>query len=656
MDLQPTDFLSGLGGLANLPHPFEDQQEVASAQATQQQNKNILATQALGLQAAQAKQQQAQQYQIDVANALKTHDFAGLYAKYPDQQKELQAAHDALDEPTKRATERDLFAVSSYIKNGATDSAKSLLQKRIDADKAAGQDASDDQQMLDALNNGDPAHVKAAADMALYAILPEDKRAEVFAKSGEKNHVINPGGALVDDLGNELYRAVDKPERPVEVPIYDNDGHRIGTQLVPVGGQTRGGGPASSGGAPVAGRTTGGWTPRARNGGDNPDDAVDNKIVGVAKALGLDPDADISTIPPVKIAQALAFGEGGAGSVADRNNNPTNIRNGDGSYRKYPNTNAAIQAAAALVAKKISSGQTSVRTLIEGLPAGGLDGGKPGYFGPQGGSAAASAVRPNDITSVPPNMRAAVQAITDGRAAPPRPGTRNGEALLDVVTAYDPTFDASNAASRVKTRVDFTTGKSAQAITAMNTAMGHLLHLDDQAHDLGNFSVLPGLLNPIYNASREKLGNNTALGAFEQTKQAASSELRKVFAGAGGGNLEELKQFESNLSSSKSPEQLHTVIQNAVTLLASRLSSLQDQYVQGMNRSDKIPTFIKPSIVRQANARFGVDLGNPSNPDGKANVAPAAAGPVQVKTRAEALALPPGTPFIDAHGVHRVRP
>jgi hypothetical protein len=241
MDLTPTDFLSGLGGLGNLPHPYEDQQQVIGDQQQNQIGKQQLAMGALKLGAIQQQQQQAEQYQADVADAIKTGKFGALYAKYPDQQKQLQAAHDALDEPTQRATERDLFAVSSFIKNGATDSAKSLLQKRIDADRAAGQDPSDDQQMLDALNNGDPAHVKAAADMALYAILPADKRAEIFTKSGQdEQYTLAPGSKRYDATGHLIAEAPFAPE-------YRSVG--AGDSLVQLGG----GGQGSGGGSGLSG-------------------------------------------------------------------------------------------------------------------------------------------------------------------------------------------------------------------------------------------------------------------------------------------------------------------------------------------------------------------------------------------------------------------
>jgi hypothetical protein len=240
MDLTPTDFLSGLGGLGNLPHPYEDQQQVTQDQQQNQAGKQQLAMGALKLGAIQQQQQQAEQYQTDVADAIKTGRFGALYAKYPDQQKQLQAAHDALDEPTQRATERDLFAVSSFIKNGATDSAKSLLQKRIDADRAAGQDPSDDQQMLDALNNGDPAHVKAAADMALYAILPADKRAGVFGKDAEEFSNTPQGDIYSKRTGEVTHAAGPKPEVDT-ISVFDENGNRVGSRRVthpPVGGVT----------------------------------------------------------------------------------------------------------------------------------------------------------------------------------------------------------------------------------------------------------------------------------------------------------------------------------------------------------------------------------------------------------------------------------
>lgn len=232
MNLQPTDFLSGLGGLGNLPNPYRETQQVTQDAQENQAGQQQLALGALKLGAIQAQQQQAQQYQADVQTALKTGNFAGLYAKYPEQQKELQAAHDALNEPAKRAQERDLFAVSSFIKNGAIDSAKKLLQQRVDADKAAGQDPSDDQQMLDALNNGDPAHVKAAADMALYAVLPEDKRVAVFGKQDADEFSNTPQGDIYSKRTGEVTHAAGPKPEVDTVKVFDENGNVVGSRRI----------------------------------------------------------------------------------------------------------------------------------------------------------------------------------------------------------------------------------------------------------------------------------------------------------------------------------------------------------------------------------------------------------------------------------------
>jgi hypothetical protein len=243
----PMDFLSGLGPL---PKPYDAQQQVISDQQQQQGNQQALQMGALKLAAIGQQQQQEQQYQTDVQSALHTGNFADLYAKYPDRQKALQAAHDALDEPAKRTQERDLYAVSSFIKNGAVDSARALLQKHVDAAKAAGQSADDDQQMLDALNSGDPNQVKAAADMALYAILPADKRAEIFGKTDGKNHYTPLGdGRILDQATGEV--TGDTRRKFKTITVKNADGSESVIQVPEDGYDAGGGGQASSGGAPA---------------------------------------------------------------------------------------------------------------------------------------------------------------------------------------------------------------------------------------------------------------------------------------------------------------------------------------------------------------------------------------------------------------------
>lgn len=120
-----------------------------------------------------------------------------------------------------------------------------------------------------------------------------------------------------------------------------------------------------------ANRYSGGWTPRAANGGDNSDAAVDGKIMGAAKFLGVQPGDDLSHVSALKIAQAMTLSEGGAGSLAARNNNPANIKTADGKgFMVYATPQEGLAAATALVQRKLANGQTTVQSLIEGLPVG----------------------------------------------------------------------------------------------------------------------------------------------------------------------------------------------------------------------------------------------------------------------------------------------
>lgn len=146
-----------------------------------------------------------------------------------------------------------------------------------------------------------------------------------------------------------------------------------GGSATPVLGMGGGGLASGSAGGTSAGRYQYGWTPRARNGGDNSDAAVDSKIAGMSQALGIDPTQTFPPgVTPTQIAQALTLSEGGRGSLADRNNNPGNLRDPrTGDYRKFPTKEAGLAAAAAQVRRNLSRGQNTIQAMVEGVPAGG---------------------------------------------------------------------------------------------------------------------------------------------------------------------------------------------------------------------------------------------------------------------------------------------
>lgn len=548
---------------------------------------------------------------------------------------------------------RQWAPLQSLIQNGKIDSAISELDRHTKAAQAAGMPDDEHTAELRAmLASGDPSQIKTA-NAILYGLIsavnPDTAAANIGKRLDSSTHVVSAGGALVADDGTELYSRAPAEANALEVGVYDTDGKRIGTQLVPNGG--RGG--ASSGyatpgygsgsrsdGGPAGGDVSrlinsdagGGYVPagvktlgqfvgfgRSLNArGAKSSSAGTYQINGTTmaefapKALGAGwADQPFNAASQEKVGEAIF-------NWAKTQNNPAAALRGRWVSLSPQEAAQAVQGSWQQARGIIAQGETGGGP---GASAAAGAGG-PGYIGPvasPGTGGDPTLTGDAYLATVPAFERAKIKAIAEGRVAAPRPGTKFGEAVLTKVAQYDPTFDAANSQSRLKTRVDFTSGKSSVAVNALNTAMGHLLHLDTQAKELGNFSTLPGVLNPAYNFSRRVAGD-TKLPAFQQTKQAASSEMRKVFAGSAGGNLTELKEWQESLDSSQSYEQLHAAIKNGVELMGSRLHALQDQYQTGMGRSDQPMQLIKPGVANATRKRFGIDLGG----HGGSSSAPAA--------------------------------
>jgi hypothetical protein len=174
--------------------------------------------------------------------------------------------------------------------------------------------------------------------------------------------------------------------------------------------------------------------------------------------------------------------------------------------------------------------------------------------------------------------------------------------ILERASAYDSSFDASQYNVRLKTRNDFTTGKSAQNIRSLNTAIGHLDTLAKNADKLGNYDTR--IFNTIGNYISKEVGNpkvtqfNTALTAVE-------NELASVFKNTGATD-QEIKAWRDNINSSQSPIQLKKNIDTAVELLGSRLDVLNNQYEKGIGKP-KSMKFLTPKS-EQILKRLGGNL------------------------------------------------
>lgn len=174
--------------------------------------------------------------------------------------------------------------------------------------------------------------------------------------------------------------------------------------------------------------------------------------------------------------------------------------------------------------------------------------------------------------------------------------------IAKLVSQYDPTFDMNNYAARAKVRSDFTSGKNAQNIRSLNTAVGHLDTLSKAANALENSSLI--LWNKIANKGLNYVGD-PRVTQFNTAATAVEGELASVFKGTGATD-QEIKVWRENLNASQSPEQLKAAIDTAIELMGSRLNALQSQYETGLGKPKDF-TFLNDKS-RAILTNLGIDV------------------------------------------------
>lgn len=213
-------------------------------------------------------------------------------------------------------------------------------------------------------------------------------------------------------------------------------------------------------------------------------------------------------------------------------------------------------------------------------------------------------MRFNDGTD--PNI---VKGLIEGRIAPPT-GMASSKPYwqqhLATAAQIDPNFDAVNYQARAKARADFTSGKSAQNITALNTVIGHLDHLDRTIGNLGNYAgdeagpVLGIPLGPLAKTNNalahsiaDASGTDQRYKDFETAKTAVANELTRVFRGTGGAEAD-IQGWMKQLDAASSPKSLRSVVRSMAELINSRIEALGEQYNQGMGTTHDALTLLTP--------------------------------------------------------------
>ena len=177
---------------------FDLQAQMAQQQQIDVQRQNV------GLQAAKFQQEQFENareqatldsYAADITAignlpvSQQPQAIAALIRKYPKQSEALKRSLDAQDQTVKEANFRAAGEIYSLLQNGAPDKAAAKLRQRIEADRAAGQDTSDDEAILGQLESGDPEQVQKAASLIgwqLSASAGPDKFASTYGAINDR--------------------------------------------------------------------------------------------------------------------------------------------------------------------------------------------------------------------------------------------------------------------------------------------------------------------------------------------------------------------------------------------------------------------------------------------------------------------------------------
>jgi hypothetical protein len=260
------------------------------------------------------------------------------------------------------------------------------------------------------------------------------------------------------------------------------------------------------------------------------------------------------------------------------------------------------------------------------------------------------------LNTLPPHVQPLIKKYANGELSltPQMTRTPAGASLLQAVTQYDPSFDATNFQKRQQTANAFAKGPQGNAVRGANQALYHMGRLYENIENLDNFGGLATPLNAPVNFVEQTFGDPRQ-GQFKQTVHAVGSELRRVFAGAGGGSLQELKDWENSFPVNASKDQQKAYLMNGVELLHGGLDALNQQYQQGMGLNKNVNDLLAPS-----SRNVYEKLQSGENPNVKKTTAQKQgeilAQPKKISNDAEYNLLPSGSTFVDPNGVTRTKP
>jgi hypothetical protein len=164
------------------------------------------------------------------------------------------------------------------------------------------------------------------------------------------------------------------------------------------------------------------------------------------------------------------------------------------------------------------------------------------------------------------------------------------QTVISLAEQIDPSFDATQYQVRQKVKNAFTSGKEAQNITGLNTAIGHLNSLSKAADDLanGNWQSANWGANTLAKylpISKNLVDRQGKITAVKTTFNAVKGEMASIFKRSGATDTE-IKSWNETVEdpTTATPSMWKSFKAETLKLMGSRVGALQAQYETGLGK------------------------------------------------------------------------
>lgn len=282
------------------------------------------------------------------------------------------------------------------------------------------------------------------------------------------------------------------------------------------------------------------------------------------------------------------------------------------------------------------------------------------------------------LKQYPAEVQAAVREYMAGGVMPTGNPRAQGITTMAKTVAQKMAMDAGNPeladdalySRRRQMQVDLSKTTSPQQvggqITFGGTALGHLATYAESLADLNNYN---GGITPIGHAINAVRGMGPeqagAIANANGVAQHYGQEIAKFYGGGSSGEAERSRFLQNSDPATKTSQELAGMLRAERNLIPERFDQIRANIanVLGADRATQelARVNMQPDMARINAALARLD---PTGPEAlamrgqqpnQAASAQGAAGPVRVASPQQAIALRPGTQFIDPNGVLRVR-